>query len=159
LAAASTSLGTVDFEVREARAGEEERVLPMYEWLFAPPGSRPAGWDLERARRGLSELIASDDSALLVAEADGELVGFCTAYMTIDSTRFGRRCWVEELAVDPERRSLGIGAALLARAREWARERGATHLKLDSSVARTDAHRFYEREKPSWRAISYSWEL
>ena len=30
--------------------------------------------------------------------------------------------------------------------RGWARERGATHLELDSAEARLDAHRFYERE-------------
>jgi GNAT superfamily N-acetyltransferase len=150
----------VEFSVREARPGEEEPVLAMYEWLFEPPGSRPPRWDAERARAGLTRLVESEDSTLLVAIAeDGELIGFCTAYMTIDSTRFGRRCWVEELAVDPDRRSRGVGAALLDRAREWASARGATHLKLDSSVARADSHRFYERQGPNWRSISYAWEL
>jgi GNAT superfamily N-acetyltransferase len=73
--------------------------------------------------------------------------------------RFGRRCWVEDLAVDPESRSQGIGAALLAEARRWAEARGATHLELDTAEARTDARRFYERERPSWRSISYAWRL
>ena len=41
----------------------------------------------------------------------------------------------------------------------WARERGATHLELDSAETRTDAHRFYERENPSWRSICFAWEL
>ena len=49
--------------------------------------------------------------------------------------------------------------SLLDAAREWARERGATHLELDSGEARTEAHRFYERERPSWRSVSYAWEL
>ena len=44
-------------------------------------------------------------------------------------------------------------------AKEWARERGATHLELDSGDARTDAHRFYERERPSWTSRQFSWEL
>jgi GNAT superfamily N-acetyltransferase len=132
----------------------------MYEWLFEHPGRTPTGWDPRRARATLAEALESPDSAVLVAEdEDGTPVGFCTAYMTLDSVRFGRRCWVEELAVHPDRRSKGLGARLLAEARAWAAERGATHLKLDSSVERTDAHRFYERERPSWRTISYSWEL
>jgi GNAT superfamily N-acetyltransferase len=66
---------------------------------------------------------------------------------------------VEDLAVDPERRSRGAGKALLDAAKEWARERGATHLELDSGTARTDAHRFYEREGPSWDGKQYSWVL
>ena len=46
-----------------------------------------------------------------------------------------------------------MGKALLDAAKDWARERGATHLELDSGEARTDAHRFYEREGPSWRSV------
>ncbi len=52
-----------------------------------------------------------------------------------------------------------MGKALLDAAKDWARERGATHLELDSSDARADAHRFYERERPSWQSRSFGWEL
>jgi GNAT superfamily N-acetyltransferase len=75
------------------------------------------------------------------------------------SVRFGYRAWVEDLAVDPDRRSQGIGKALLDAAKAWARERGATHLELDSAETRADAHRFYERENPSWRSVCFAWEL
>ena len=61
--------------------------------------------------------------------------------------------------MDPGLRSRGTGKALLDAAKDWARERGATHLELDSGVERTDAHRFYEREKPSWESKCYAWEL
>jgi GNAT superfamily N-acetyltransferase len=149
----------VTVRIREAGGGEEGTILEAYEWLFEPPGRRPPRWDAERARAALAAAIDSPDSAVLVAEESGALVGFCTAYMTLESVRFGRRCWVEELAVHPDRRSEGIGARLLSDARAWAAEHGATHLKLDSSVDRTDAQRFYERERPAWRSISYSWEL
>jgi GNAT superfamily N-acetyltransferase len=83
----------------------------------------------------------------------------CTAYLDLDSVRFGPRCWVEDLAVDPGTRSQGVGHALLGAARRWARDAGATHLELDTAEARTDARRFYERERPSWRSISYAWKL
>ena len=145
--------------IREARPGEEERILPMFEWLFAPPGSIPPGWDPGDAERPLAETIAAAGSVVLVAEDGGRMVGFCTAYMTLESIRFGLRCWVEELVVDPERRSEGIGAALLAEARRWAAERKASHLKLDSGIARVDAHRFYEQEGATWKSYSYSWLL
>ncbi len=147
------------FEVRAAEAGEEEAIVPLYEWLFAPPGSRPGAWDERRAAVALRDAIDSHDACVLVADDGGELIGFCTAYQDIHSVRFGYRAWVEDLAVDPDRRSQGVGRALLGAARDWARERGATHLELDSAEARADAHRFYEREGAAYRAISFGWEL
>jgi GNAT superfamily N-acetyltransferase len=150
----------VDFVIRGARPGEEERLLPLYEWLFAPPGTRPRTWEEKRAAVALRQAIDSHDCAVIVAEAEsGELVGLCTAYQDMHSVRFGYRAWVEDLAVHPDRRSMGVGKALLDAAKDWARERGATHLELDSADNRTDAHRFYERERPSWRSICFAWEL
>ena len=90
---------------------------------------------------------------MLVADDEGVLVGICTAYQDLHSVRYGYRAWVEDLAVDPERRSRGVGKALMDAAKEWARERGATHLELDSALARTDAHRFYEREGAEYKSV------
>jgi GNAT superfamily N-acetyltransferase len=145
--------------VRPAAPEEVERVLGMYEWLFAPPGSVPGLWDAERARRAIAETIAGERSTMLVAEHRAELLGFCSAYLDLESVRYGLRCWVEDLAVNPEHRSAGVGKALLDAAKGWARERGATHLELDSGDARKDAHRFYEREGPAWGGRQYAWTL
>jgi GNAT superfamily N-acetyltransferase len=145
--------------IRQARPGEEEDVLAMYDWLFAPPGSKPWQWEPDRARSRLSEAIASAGSTVLVAHDGGTLIAFCTAYVELDSVRFGRRCWVEDFAVDPERRSQGVGAALLDAAKDWARSAGATHLELDSGLARVDAHRFYEREGGTRQSFTFGWEL
>ena len=133
--------------------------MPLYEWLFDAPGYTPPGWDPDRARRALAEAIAAPDSAVLVVEDGEELVGFCTAYLELNSVRFGRRCWVEDLAVDPRRRSRGLGGRLLDAASDWARERGATHIELDTGLARAEARRFYERRKPDSIGYSYSWRL
>jgi GNAT superfamily N-acetyltransferase len=145
--------------VREAVPGEVERVLGMYEWLFAPPGSVPPRWDPERARAALADASSDQEAIVLVAEHRGELLGLCTAYLDMNSVRFGPRCWVEDLAVSPQHRSQGVGKDLLDAAKDWARERGATHLELDSSDTRADAHRFYEREDPSWRSVCFAWQL
>jgi GNAT superfamily N-acetyltransferase len=139
--------------------GEVERVLGMYEWLFAPPGSVPPGWDPVYAREAIAQAIEDPETAVLVAERRADLLGLCTAYLDMTSVRFGPRCWVEDLMVSPSHRSQGVGKALLDAAKDWARERGATHLELDSGEARTEAHRFYEREEPSWRSVSYGWTL
>lgn len=146
-------------QIRAAAPGEAGYLLPAYEWLFAPPGSTPPQWDERRAEIALEQAIASRDAVVLIAESGtGNVVGFATGYHDFHSVRFGYRCWVEDLAVHPDRRSEGIGAKLLGAARDWARERGATHLELDTAEERVDAQRFYEREGASRRSISYGWD-
>jgi GNAT superfamily N-acetyltransferase len=146
-------------EIGRADPDDAPELLDAYEWLFAAPGSQPPQWDPQAAAERLRRAASADDSVVLVARAEGTIVGICTTYLDFESVRFGRRAWVEDLAVHSERRSLGIGKRLLDAAKDWARERGATHLELDSGHARTDAHRFYERERPSWSSISFGWEL
>lgn len=149
--------------VREARSGEEPAVLAGYEWLFEPPGSRPPSWDPQRAIAALRAAIGSDQATILIAidpNADPTRpIGICSVYLDLDSVRFGLRAWVEDLAVDPGRRSEGVGARLLAAAREWAQIRDASHLELDSAETRVDAHRFYEREGAEHRSVSFAWTL
>jgi GNAT superfamily N-acetyltransferase len=145
--------------VRPARPDEATALASAYEWLFAPPGSESPGWDAEVAAARLRDVMGAGGSEVLVCEHEGELIGMCTVYRDIRSVRFGDRAWVEDLAVHPGHRSLGVGKALLDAAKDWARANGATHLELDSGLARADAHRFYERERPSWTSMSFGWQL
>lgn len=152
-------MGDAQTAIRPATIEEAGDLAAAYEWLFAPPGARPAGWDPRHATASLRRTVSSDASEAIVAEQSGLVVGLCTVYLDLESVRFGQRAWVEDLAVHPERRSLGIGKRLLDSAKDWARARGATHLELDSGEARADAHRFYERERPSSRTVCFGWEL
>ena len=145
--------------VRAARPDDVGQIVQGYEWLFEPPGSTPPQWDPDRAAAALHRAIDSDASIVLIADDGGHVVGLCTAYDDLESVRFGRRVWVEDLAVHPDWRSRGIGKRLLDEAKAWARERGATRLQLDTSERRVDAHRFYERERPDWRTICYQWRI
>jgi ribosomal protein S18 acetylase RimI-like enzyme len=150
----------VSWVIRPARDTEIDAVLAMFEWLFEPPGYAPRWWDEGRARSALAEAIEARTSAVLVAEAQaGELVGLISAYLDLNSIRFGPRCWIEDLAVDPTHRSAGIGRALLEAAKAWASEHGATHLELDTALAREDAQRFYEQQQPIAKGYTYSWAL
>ena len=88
----------------------------------------PPGWDPGDAREAIAEAIEAERSTVLVAKQRGELLGFCSAYVELNSVRYGLRCWVEDLAVSPQHRSQGVGKALLDAAKSWARRRGATHL-------------------------------
>lgn len=58
----------------------------------------------------------------------------------------GRILQIDDLVVSSAERSTGVGKALVdhVKAVAWAESRSEVH--LDSGLARTDAHRFYERE-------------
>lgn len=146
-------------EIRAASPQEAATLVPLYDWLFAAPGSPPPHWDPAQARTRLAAAAGSDRSAVLLAAGEQAVVGFCTVYLDLLSVRYGPRSWVEDLAVAPDDRSRGTGAALLQAATGWARERGASHLELDSGLDRHDAHRFYDSHSPSWRSLCFGWDL
>jgi GNAT superfamily N-acetyltransferase len=145
--------------VRAALADDVPEVVAGYQWLFDPPGSKPQDWDPGVAAERLAAVIAASSSTAFVAEDADRIIGLCTVYRDIDSVRFGQRAWVEDLAVDPDARSEGIGRRLLDAAKDWAREHGASHLELESGLPRTDAHRFYDREGAASRSYSFSFPL
>jgi GNAT superfamily N-acetyltransferase len=145
--------------IRQARPGEGRALAAVYEWLFAAPAVRPADWSPDVATHRLEAAIADDRAAVLVADDNNTLVGFATVYLDFVSVRFGQRAWIEDLAVAPHRRSGGIGKALLDAAKSWARDHGAARLELESSPARVDAHRFYERERPDGWSRCFRWTL
>ena len=144
--------------VRSGLEDDLDDVIALVEHLFTPPGGRPAGYEAAAARERARWWLASDDRALLLAHAaDGVAAGYCAVAVDIESIRFGRRAWVEDLVVRADARSEGHGAALLTAARAFARERGCTHLELDTANTRTEAQRFYDREGGTQGSLVYGW--
>jgi GNAT superfamily N-acetyltransferase len=152
-------MNAIEVELRPAAPEEAGKVVQCYDWLFAPPGRRPADWDERRAEEFIRRMTSSSDASVYVATSKGLIVGLFIVYLDIESVRFGRRAWIEDLAVHPDYRSRGIGKRLLEEAKRWGRSHGATHLELETGEARIDAQRFYEREHPVSRSKCYRWEL
>jgi GNAT superfamily N-acetyltransferase len=92
----------------------------------------------------LTRILAKWDQRVLIAEADGRAVGWLHAAIAefIEAEPFAV---IAGLVVDRDYRRQGIGRLLIEAAEAWARERGCSLIRLWSSVARSDAHRFYER--------------
>lgn len=80
--------------------------------------------------RVLPQLLARDDTLLLVAESDGGLVGYLLA--SVHPTLFanGPVAWVEEVMVDAQVRRGGAGSALMREAERWAAASGAAYVSL-----------------------------
>ncbi|WP_424536586.1 GNAT family N-acetyltransferase [Sphaerisporangium viridialbum] len=91
------------------------------------------------------QAIAADPrQELVVAEADGEVVG--TMQLTFVpglSRRGGERALIEAVRVGASMRGQGLGRAMMRWAIDRARERGCRMVQLSSDKARADAHRFY----------------
>jgi GNAT superfamily N-acetyltransferase len=82
----------------------------------------------------------------LVAEDATVPRGFALYYFRYSSFAGRPSLWLDDLYVDADARSLGVGAALLARLVEIARVHDCTHLAWTAAAANPRGIAFYERE-------------
>ena len=81
---------------------------------------------------------------ILVAEADGQLLGFCQLYPTWCSVAAARIFVLYDLFVDAGVRRGGVGRALMLAAQAFGREAGAVRLDLSTARTNTRAQALYE---------------
>ncbi len=84
--------------------------------------------------------------AEMAVAVDGDDVCGVTVFRLIECTFTGRDLYVDDLVADDQKRSSGVGHALLAHVEAQARERDANIVTLDSGTQRQQAHKFYFRE-------------
>ncbi|WP_156726405.1 GNAT family N-acetyltransferase [Streptomyces apocyni] len=77
---------------------------------------------------------------------DGRCVGVAGWRIVVNTSAL-RQLYVDDLVTAGTARSTGVGHGLIAYLEERARESGCRILGLDSGTQRTDAHRFYLRER------------
>ncbi|HEX8877631.1 MAG TPA: GNAT family N-acetyltransferase [Phycisphaerales bacterium] len=93
----------------------------------------------------LREASVDRNRAVIVADLQGRAVG-CLELAVQSAFENGTWPEIRGLVVDANCRSGGIGAALVAFAKEWSRERGFKRLRVRTNEIRTRTHAFYERE-------------
>jgi ribosomal protein S18 acetylase RimI-like enzyme len=92
----------------------------------------------------LADLVRDASSTLMVArDTDGKIVGALT--LSVYRVPTGIRSIIEDVIVDNAARGQGIGEALMQRAIELAREKGAKNISLTSNPMREAANRLYLR--------------
>lgn len=91
------------------------------------------------------EAIDADDrNELVVAVADGEVIGTCQLTFIPGLSRGGaERMLIEAVRIRSDQRGRGRGGELIRWTIERARERGCRIVQLTTDKRRTDAHRFY----------------
>ena len=123
-------------KVRSAAPEDLETVRKLWEALYGEcpePDHERKGWEdvADDVRRGIDEHVA------LLAEDDGEAVGFLLA-----RARTPRVGYVSDLYVRPARRRCGLATALL---REGARRLDREIVTLDVDASNDAAAAFYDR--------------
>jgi len=130
--------------IRKATAGDIDAMTGLLEQLFSIEADFTA--EPEKQRRGLADLLAQDDSCVLVCEVDGQVAGMCTVQIMISTAEGGKAGLLEDLVVAQSWRGQGLGTALLAAAEAWGVQRGLTRLQLLADATNGSALAFYRRK-------------
>ncbi|MCU1289358.1 MAG: GCN5-related N-acetyltransferase [Acidobacteria bacterium] len=115
--------------------------LDYDERRFSPLGSQA------QAAAFYERQTSAEDSAVLVAELDGKVVGF--AFVGFELKNYAdlleSAARIHDLYVDEAARGCNAGKSLLAAASEAAKEFGASKLILSVAVQNENARRLFER--------------
>ncbi len=134
----------------------------LYEAQYRLDGRfQPAPDALARWENDFREWIHSDLHRILVAEREGEVVGFATAQLRVSPPIFapGYEVFVDQVFVHPDFRRVGYGKRLIEAVKEWAAERGARRITAGTAYRNTEAAAFWERCGAEPLAVTLSIEL
>ena len=129
------------------RAAEPPDVRQMFAWVVELA-------EYERARDQVTGTPALLEHALfgsrptaeaLIAELDGEPVGFALFHGSFSTWECRPGLWLEDLYVPPRHRRAGVGAALLAELAAITVQRGCTRLEWAALDWNAPALQFYEK--------------
>ena len=127
--------------IRRATPDDLDELAPLfdaYRRFYEQPG------DVALASAYLHARMERGESAILVAEADGQMLGFCQMYPTWCSVAAARIFVLYDLFVDAQVRRGGVGRALMLAAQALGREAGAVRLDLSTAHTNTRAQALYE---------------
>jgi len=117
--------------------------------------------DIDTGKKFLSERVTNNESvAFLAYDDNGNAMGFTHLYPLFSSTRMAKLWLLNDLYVNSSFRKLGVGEALIERAKQLARDTNARGLMLETANDNIPAQKLYE--KTGWEKDNdhyyYSWE-
>ena len=101
--------------------------------------------DLEACRRFLADRIRKNESVIFAAQAEnGDLAGFTQLYRSFCSVEMKELIYLYDLFVAPGSRRQGVARELMDAARQYAVERGAGRLQLETAISNHPGQSLYE---------------
>jgi GNAT superfamily N-acetyltransferase len=143
--------------IRRARKSDLPRLQELYDQLHL---KTYLSLRVPKARLAVAfnRLARDRHHMILLAEVEGKILGTCHVIVV---PHLGHAlkplAIVENVVVDAEARSAGIGQHLMGAAGDLARRRGCYKLALTSNIARPRAHKFYERL--GWTRTHFGYSL
>ena len=121
---------------RRATADDAERIAALFTDEGYPAGASGIASRLDR--------FATESSSVIVADADGEVLGFIAFHVLPRFEHDDRFARIVALVVDPGVRERGVGRQLMAEAERIGREQGAAFIEVTSGHHRPEARHLYE---------------
>ena len=143
---------TTDTLLRRATLDDLDAVAPLFD-AYRQFYSQPS--DVQRARDYLQARMTLGESVVLLAQRDGEVVGFTQLYPIFSSVRTARTWLLNDLFVAEGARRYGVARALLDAAAAFAREQGAAGLMLETMADNAPARALYRAA--GWHEDDTQW--
>lgn len=127
-----------DIRIFRAAASDAAKAAALADKMWSP--------DEEREREFI-ELIASPESAVFLAEANGQAIGFAQCGLRHDYVEGkdsdGPVGYLEGIYVEEPYRGRGIARILLSFCQDWALEMGCTEFASDTELHNADGLKFH----------------
>ena len=132
------------WNVRLASPADRDEVLRLARGLLVELGGNPA--PAEELHWLFDELVADNGIGFaVIAEEDGEAKAVCTASFQMAIRTAGKYCILQEMFVEPESRSSGVGKAVIDLALQHAVDNGCQVVELGTPRDGQQPIQFYER--------------
>jgi (aminoalkyl)phosphonate N-acetyltransferase len=102
--------------------------------------------DKKRFTEVFRKNLENKNITYLIAELDNRVVGMASCHVQLLLHHSAPVAEIQEMYVEAELRSQGIGQRLIEEILVFARKRGADYLEVTSNETRAATHRFYKRE-------------
>ena len=130
-------------EFRKLTASDSGSLLELYKQLDANDNE----CSINRYERVWKEIEDNANIQYFGAIDDGKIVSTCYAVYIPNLTRGSRGiCFIENVVTDKAYRRLGLASRVLDMAIASAKNRHCYKVILQSGIARTEAHQFYENK-------------
>lgn len=101
--------------------------------------------DLELAKDYIQARIENNESTIFIAQHGDSVVGFTQLYQSFCSVDAVKIFILYDLYVDQRVRNAGVGAQLMNRASEYAKQQGASRLELQTAISNKPGQHLYEK--------------
>jgi len=134
-------MSDVRVKIRTAGPADLDSLVSLLAVLFSI--EEDFVFDEPRQRRGLVLMLKNERGCVLVAEAEGQVIGMCSGQLLVSTAEGGLSLLVEDVVVDEQWRGRGVGRLLIAAISDWSRANKVSRLQLLADCNNVPALDFY----------------